>query len=141
MAAALDPAGAVSSPGNGGSGRWAARMREPAYARKAAAPNATKIPHSIPDVVADGPAVVAPCLSKIRQMINRHVHSPAPKITPPSPPGRWNARPSARWNSSVSTPAATSRTAASTNENAPQPVIEALADCSVFVFAGAMSVT
>ena len=30
VAAALDPAGAWSSPGSGGSGRWAARMREPA---------------------------------------------------------------------------------------------------------------
>ena len=85
--------------------------------------------------------VVAPCLSKIRHTISRQVHSPAAKITPPSPPGRWNARPSARWNSSMSTPAATSRTAASTNENAPQPVIEALADCSFSAFAGAMSVT
>ena len=45
-------------------------------------------------------------------------------ITPPSPPGTWNARPSARWNSSTSTPAATSSTAASTNENAAQPVCE-----------------
>ncbi len=50
------------------------------------------------------------------------VHTPAAVMTPPSPPGRWNALPSARWNSSTSTPAATSRTAASTNENAPQAV-------------------
>ena len=46
-------------------------------------------------------------------------------ITKPSPPGRWNARPSARWNSSVSTPTATSSTAASTHENAAQPVSDA----------------
>jgi len=51
-------------------------------------------------------------------------------ITQPSPPGRWKARPSARWNRSVSTPAATSSIAASTNENAPQPVMLALADSS-----------
>ena len=62
-------------------------------------------------------------------------------ITPPSPPGRWKARPSARWNSSTSTPAATISTAASTNENAPHPVIEALADCSPLAFSGAISVT
>jgi hypothetical protein len=100
-----------------------------------------KIPHSTPEDVAEGPLVVAPCLSKIRHRISRQVHRPATVITPPSPPGRWNARPSARWKSSVSTPAATTSTAASTNENAPQPVIVALADSSRAVFAGAISVT
>jgi hypothetical protein len=100
-----------------------------------------KMPHSMPDVVADGPLVVAPCLSKIRQTISRQVHRPAAAITPPSPPGRWKARPSARWNSSTSTPAATIRTAASTNENAPHPVIVALADWSLAVFAVAIRVT
>jgi hypothetical protein len=99
------------------------------------------MPHSIPEVVADGPLVVAPCLSKIRHTISTQVHSPAAVITPPSPPGRWKARPSARWNSSTSTPAATISTAASTNENAPHPVIEALADCNLDVFAVAISVT
>jgi hypothetical protein len=62
-------------------------------------------------------------------------------ITAPSPPGRWKARPSARWNNSVSTAAATSRTAASTNEKAPHPVIVALADSSLALLAGAISVT
>ncbi len=99
------------------------------------------MPHSMPDVVADGPLVVAPCLSKIRQTISTQVQTPATVITPPSPPGRWKARPSARWKRRTSTPAATSRTAASTNEKAPHPVIEALADCSLVVLAWAISVT
>ena len=82
-------------------------------------PSATKMPHSIPEVVAYWPWLLVPCLSKIRQTISTHVHRPAAMITPPSPPGTWNARPSARWNRSVSTPTATSRTAASTNEKLP----------------------
>jgi hypothetical protein len=99
-----------------------------------------KMPHSTPDVVAEGPLVVAPCLSKIRHTIRTHVHRPAAVITPPSPPGRWKPRPSARWNNRIRTAAATSSTAASTNENAPQPVIVALADSSL-VLAEAISVT
>ena len=99
------------------------------------------MPHSTPELVADGPLAVAACLSKIRHTIRAHVHTPAAVITPPSPPGRWNARPSDRWKSSVRTPAATSRIAASTNEKAPHPVIEALADWSVAVGSRAISVT
>ena len=99
------------------------------------------MPHSTPELVADGPLVVATCLSKIRQMISTQVHTPAAVITPPSPPGRWNARPSALWNSKVRTEAATSRTAASTNEKAPQPVIVTLADWSFALWARAIRVT
>jgi hypothetical protein len=100
-----------------------------------------KMPHSIPEVVADGPRAIAPCLSNIRHTISRQVNRPAAVITPPSPPGRWKARPSARWKSSVTTPAAISSTAASTNEKAPHPVIVALADWSAALLVLAISVT
>ena len=42
---------------------------------------------------------------------------PAPAITVPSPKGRWKRLPSARANSSASTPPASSSSPASTNEN------------------------
>ena len=37
-------------------------------------------------------------LVEIRHTISTHVHRPAAVITPPSPPGTWNALPSARMN-------------------------------------------
>ena len=43
-------------------------------------------------------------------------HSPAPITIVPSPPGRWNALPSARAQSSAITPTTTTKIAASTNE-------------------------
>ena len=43
-------------------------------------------------------------------------------ITAPSPPGRWNARRLVRAHTRNSTPAATSRIAASTNEKTPNAV-------------------
>ena len=93
------------------------------------------MPHSIPEIEAPGPWMLVLCLSKMRHTINTQVQTPAAVITPPSPPGTWNAFPSARWNSSRSTPAATSSTAASTNENAAQPLSEAVATGSFVPFA------
>ena len=99
------------------------------------------MPHSIPAVVAYCPWPVVPSLSNIRQTIRTAVQMPAAVITPPSPPGTWKALPSARTNRSTSTPSATSSTAASTNENAPQPVSDALADRSAGVVPLAITVS
>jgi hypothetical protein len=84
------------------------------------------MPHSIPEMSAPGPWMLVLCLSKIRHITSTQVQMPAAVITPPSPPGTWNALPSARWNKSNRTPAATSSTAASTNENAAQPDTDTL---------------
>ena len=42
---------AERSPGSGGSGSWARRMRVPAYVSRPATASATKMPHSIPELV------------------------------------------------------------------------------------------
>src|SRR5947207_10436333 len=52
----------------------------------------------------------------------------------PSPPGRWNARRSARANSITITPASTRNTAASTNETSPNALIECEWMSPVFLF-------
>ena len=76
-------------------------------------------------------------------------HAPASMMIVPSPPGRWNARPSARANSTPSTNTLTSSTAASTNEKAPKAVNVLCVGCSVpfttkssvFVYHGSSIVT
>ena len=86
------PAAAARGDGRPGCGSRRRRGRPPPPARR-------RCPTRFRTWSPTGRWCVAPCLSKIRQMISTQVHRPAAVITPPSPPGRWNARPSARWNS------------------------------------------
>ena len=92
-------------------------MRHPALARPPADTNATKKPHWMPTVL---PSPETFGLSNTRQKMSAAAHSPAAMITVPSPPGSSYSRRSARVNSSASTPAATRKTAASTNERVPK---------------------
>jgi hypothetical protein len=55
-------------------------------------------------------------LSSWRKKIRNMTHSPAARITVPSPPGRWKARRSPRANSRPRTAIATRKIAASTKE-------------------------
>ncbi len=75
-----------SAIGLAGSGRPAARTRAPAATSAPAASSATKMPQSMPTVVA-GPLIEG--LSNRRQISSTSTQAPASETITPSPPGRW----------------------------------------------------